>query len=292
MADVEVTRTRHGPFERISLTSTTGGRQFQLSVYRLGDLLIDAGGTRVATALAAALSATPPRRIVLTHHHEDHAGGVAELRRAFGAIPVHAPSPHVGYLEREHELLPYRVFAWGTPEPVGDAVCYDPGAIFEADGVALEAVATPGHTPGHVGFVASVGRARFSLSGDLYVGARPLAGWYESAADDLVRSWRSLAASPTVLLPTHGRVREDGERALLDVAEVIEREAERIVEIARRLGTRDPALVAREAFGPESGFARLTAGEFSHAAFVRSVLDPVRSLPASPIRLLEPGEPG
>src|SRR5512132_4205529 len=111
MSDVAVSRTRHGPFERISLVVPSGDRESQLSVYRLGDLLVDVGGTRVASALIEALRDTPPRRILLTHHHEDHAGGVAALRRAFGAIPVHAPAPYIEYLQATHELPMYRAFA-------------------------------------------------------------------------------------------------------------------------------------------------------------------------------------
>jgi glyoxylase-like metal-dependent hydrolase (beta-lactamase superfamily II) len=281
---VTVTRTQHGPFQRISLVVSRDGRDFQVSVYRLGDLLVDCGSARVAPALAAALRDEPVRRVVLTHQHEDHAGGVAELRRVLGHLPVHAPVDHVPFLRTAPELPPYRVVAWGRPEPIPDAVPYQGGATFEVDGVALEAVPTPGHTPGHMALVVRVNGVRFALTGDLYVGGKPLAAWYESAADDLVRSWRGLAARPTCMLPTHGRVRDDGERALADVAEVVERASEKVLEAAARLGTDDPVLVAAEALGPEAPFARLSRGEFSNAAFARSVLAPVRALPASPVR--------
>ncbi len=280
-----MTRARHGPFERISLAVPTGGRTSQLSVVRVGDLLVDAGSARVAGALVEALRDAPPRRVLLTHHHEDHAGGAMALRRAFGGIPVHAPAPHVGYLAREQALAPYRIAAWGAPEPIPDAIGFEPGAVFEAGRVALEAWSTPGHTPGHAAFVARIEGVRHAVTGDLYVGGRPLPGWYESAADDLLRSWRALADAPTVLIPTHGRVREDGERALADVADWLERTAQEVLDASARLGTRDPGAVAAAAFGPEPPFSRITAGEFSCAAFARSVLEPVRALPASAIEL-------
>ncbi len=284
MDDVSVSRSRHGPFERIVLAAANGKR-VALSVYRLGDLLIDAGGTRVAPALAPVLAADPPRRIVLTHQHEDHAGGVQALRRALGGIPVHAPAAHAALLAEAPPIPAYRAAAWGQPEAIPGAVPYQVGAAFEAAGVTLEAILTPGHTPGHMALVARHRGRRWALTGDLHVGPEPIAGWYESAADDMVASCRRLAVSPLCMLPTHGEVREDGERALGEVADLVERQADRVRQAAGRLGTSDPAAVAREVFGPERSLAALSGGEFSFAAFARSVLDPVRALPATPVRI-------
>jgi glyoxylase-like metal-dependent hydrolase (beta-lactamase superfamily II) len=283
--EISVTRSRHGPFERIVLVARNGTRPVMLSVYRLGDLLVDAGGTRVAPALARALAGDPPRRMVLTHQHEDHAGGVQALRRALGGIPVHAPVAHAAMLAEAAPLPAYRAAAWGRPEPVPDAIPYQPGEVFEAAGVALEAVLTPGHTPGHMALLAREGGRRWGLTGDLYVGPDPRSAWLESAADDLVRSLRTLGARPLFMLPTHGEVRPDGERALGDLADAVEREANRVLEASARLGTAEPAVVAREVFGPERSSAAASEGEFSFAAFARSVLDPLRALPAAPLRV-------
>jgi len=283
--EIAVTRTAHGPFERIVLAASGGRRGAVLSVYRAGDTLFDAGGSRVAPVLVGLLAASPPRRIVLTHQHEDHAGGVATLRRAFGPLPVHAPEAHVELLRGYGHVPDYRGVHWGQPEPVPDAIPYRPGETFQADGVVLEAVSTPGHTPGHMALVTRHGGRRLALTGDLYVTDRPLTAWWESAADDLVRSWRALAAGGSLaMLPTHGEVREDGQRALGEVADLVERAAALVAEASLRLGTRDPAAVAQEVFGPEGDFAHRSGGEFSYAAFARSVLDPVRTLPATPVR--------
>ena len=281
MSSITVTRSRHGPFERIVLAATEG-RKSQLSVYRVGDLLVDTGGTRVSEALVEALRADPPRRILCTHQHEDHAGGVQALRRAFGALPVHVPALHVERLRTFDRVPAYRAQAWGDPEPVPDAQGYHHGARFPAGGVSLEAVETPGHTPGHMAVVARVGGESWALTGDLYVTERPLTAWYESAADDMVRSLRLLAARPGLrALPTHGNALEDGGAAFRAVADLVEREGERVRAAAERLGTVAPAEVARSLYGPETAFAERSGGEFSFAAFVRSVLAPVRDLPAS-----------
>lgn len=284
---VELSRSRHGPFERIHLSSPLGRHAAALSVYRVGDLLIDTGGTRVAAALAEALRDHPPRRIVCTHQHEDHAGAATSLRRAFGAIPVHVPAAHVALLRSFDRVPPYRASHWGNPEPIPDAIGFEEGAVFESGGVALEAVPTPGHTPGHMALVARVGGEQLALTGDLYTGPRPLAAFFESAADDLVRSCRLLAARGPGLrmLPTHGRVRWDGAVAVAEVADLVERHAEAVLAASHRLGTREPSAVARQVFGAEGEMAGASGGEFSFAAFVRSVLDPVRALPATPVRL-------
>src|SRR5690349_7030646 len=95
---IQIQRTRIGPFERIVLNAPDPIKPASLSVYRVGDTLIDSGGTRVAHALVDALRDDPPRRVLLTHQHEDHAGGVGALRRAFGHIPVHAERRYLSLL--------------------------------------------------------------------------------------------------------------------------------------------------------------------------------------------------
>lgn len=279
---VHVERTVHGPFERLSFTFQTPAGRSQHSLYRLGDTLIDAGGTVATGELLALLRARPPRRIVCTHQHEDHVGNVAAIRREFGAIPVFVPRAHVPIVTVTDRVPDYRAMFWGHPEPTGPVEPYDPGAVFEDSHVAIEAVLTPGHTPHHIAFVARAGARTFALTADLYT-SRPLEAWFESAADDMIASLRRLAASGPVVLPTHGRVKDDGAHVLHDMSEWLARERERVEAVAARLGARAPRAVAAALYG-ELGrdFAdEVSGGEISRAGFVRSVLDPVRELPAS-----------
>jgi glyoxylase-like metal-dependent hydrolase (beta-lactamase superfamily II) len=281
---ITIARTRHGPLERIVLTAPGPRHPAAVSVYRLGDLLVDAGGTRFAAALVDALRTAPPRRVVCTHQHEDHVGGVGALRRAFGAIPVHVPRAHLELLRTADGLPRYRAVAWGRPEPITDALPYDPGDRFEVGVTALEARSTPGHTPGHMALVARDARETFAITGDLYT-SRSADGWYESAADDQIRSCRALAAIDALrMLPAHGRVRDDGAAALATLADWVERQAEAILATSARLGTRDCAAVAGALYGPEGDAATRTGGQVSRTSFVRSVLDPVRRLPAPAVR--------
>lgn len=288
---IAVERTVHGPFERLSFSAPARSGRLQHSVYRLGDTLIDTGGTATASVLLPLLAERPPRRIVLTHQHEDHVGNVGAIRRAFGHIPVHAPRAHLPIIAAVAEVPRYRERAFGQPEPTPAAELepYDPGASFSEGSVTLEAVLTPGHTPHHIALCAHVGGEVFALTADLYT-SRPLDAWYESAADDMAASLRRIAAHGDALrvLPTHGRSKDDGARVLAAAADWLDREADAVRADAERLGLRDARALAlaRYASLGEDAMDRLSGGEISRAAFVRSVLEPVRTLPAPPLSLV------
>lgn len=281
---MHVERSTHGPFERLSFTVDTPFGPSQHSLYRLGDTLIDAGGTVAAPVVLRTLAERPPRRIVCTHQHEDHVGNVAAIRRAFGAIPVFVPREHLAIVTAGDRVPEYRALFWGHPEPTGPVEPYDPGAVFEDSGVALTAWPTPGHTPHHIALVARAGADVFALTGDLYT-SRPLAAWYESAADDMIESLRRLAdlGDALVVLPTHGRVKPGGARVLSHMSDWLDREADDVRAAARRLGATDPRQVAAARYADlgDDLHDRVSGGEISRAGFVRSVLDPVRRLPAT-----------
>ncbi len=285
-ASVAVETTVVGPIRRISLTPLAPPHGAQLSVYRVDDVLVDTGSTRVTRALVDALSADPPRRIYLTHQHEDHVGNVAALREAFGALPVYAPRALVDVIAETREVPPYRAAYWGHPLPIAhaDLIPYDPGDAFEASGLRFVAERTPGHTPPHIAFVAESAEAVYALTGDLYA-SRPLDGFYEAAVDDAILSYRRLARHGERLrmLPTHGRIREQGAAVLTEGADWLEREAEDVLAAASELGTCDPVALARARYG-EDPLGAMSEGEMGTAVFVRSVLDPVRALPARPVR--------
>lgn len=75
--------------------------------------------------------------ILLTHHHADHTGGVDELRELTGAR-VYGPA---------RESVPQ------PAEPV------DEGSQLDWRGLRLRVLDTPGHTAGHVSYVAADGRS-------------------------------------------------------------------------------------------------------------------------------------
>jgi len=283
---IQVQRTRLGPIERIHLTAPDRDVPAAQSVYRIGDTLIDSAGTRVTAALIEALRDTPPRRVLCTHQHEDHVGGVPGLRRAFGHIPVYLARPYLPIVREPKRIPPYRVRYWGDAEPIDDAIGFDAGETFEVDGYTLETLDTPGHTPHHITFILRTHDATYACTGDLFTSAKPFVAWYESAADDAIRSCRAVAeVGPDLhMLPTHGRLRgAQSSDALLTLAAALEERAQAVLAAAEQLRTRDYAQLARAVFGGgDAAQARASRNEFAYGNFVRSVLDPVRSLPTTP----------
>jgi hydroxyacylglutathione hydrolase len=79
--------------------------------------------------------------ILTTHHHPDHVGGIADLRRRYGEIPVYGPA---------NETIPERTHALTE----GDTV--------SVLGQRLNVWDVPGHTAGHIAYIG----AGFAFVGD------------------------------------------------------------------------------------------------------------------------------
>lgn len=285
-----VSQQQHGPVNRIELHCRHDNNPIPAvaNVFRIGDTLIDAGFLYAIDDLLAALRPNPPRRIVLTHHHEDHIAALNAIRAEFGEIPILAPRPLVEWIRNAKPVTPYRHYYWGSAEPCPAVEPYDAGDVFVEGNVRIESVETPGHCPHHCGFVVRQGNDMVVLSGDLYIRRKPLIIWHESSAPDAIVSCRMLAAlAPEILLlPNHMAPDAQGSSTLNRQADWIERESERVQHAAEQLGTRDYRQIAAHLYGPPEPFERITQGEITKACFVRSVLDPVRTLP---IEAMAPG---
>lgn len=253
------------------------------SIYRIGDTIIDAGCPLAVDEVVASLAGSPPRRIICTHQHEDHVGAIAALRRAYGEIEVWAPESHIDIIEAAAPVPVYRAFGWGHPIPCSNLLGYTEGMTFDLNGISLVSIGTPGHTPGHLSLVGKKDGQNYLLSGDLFITEKPHSLFFESSTPDRILSCRSLAGYDEArLLPTHGRVRSDGARRLHALADHMARHSERVLTASDTLGTRDVSQLTAHCFESDPNFG-WTGGELSSAALVRSIVDPVADLPATPL---------
>jgi len=140
------------------------------------------------------------QEIVLTHAHPDHVGGLDDVQRRFGPLPVSKlPLPD------EPTGAGWRALADG--DRVG------------TEGATLRAVFTPGHAPDHLCFVLEEEGAVFSGDNVLGVGTTVIPTEGGDLAAYLESLERLLAEAPGRIYPAHGPCIEDGPaklRAYLD----------------------------------------------------------------------------
>lgn len=112
--------------------------------------------------------------ILVTHHHPDHVGGLAELQPLVQG-PIFGPA---------HEAMPV---------PVGKM---SQGMAFELLGLQVRVLDVPGHTAGHIAYVASEpGRAPWLFCGDtLFSGG--CGRLFEGTPAQMQHSLSELAALP------------------------------------------------------------------------------------------------
>jgi glyoxylase-like metal-dependent hydrolase (beta-lactamase superfamily II) len=89
--------------------------------------------------------------ILLTHTHFDHLGAVGPVARATGA-PVYCPKLEQHVLANVMDYVPYAGF--GPFESYDADVLVEGGESLQLAGLDIDVVFTPGHSPGHVTYVA------------------------------------------------------------------------------------------------------------------------------------------
>ncbi|MCU1350101.1 MAG: fold metallo-hydrolase [Acidobacteria bacterium] len=206
--------TRNGPLEIRSITAPNPG-PFTLDgtrTYLIGDSAVLDPGPDIASHVDAILAAQPRLdTILITHRHGDHAPAAVPLKARTGARIV-APR---GVLE-----------AGDVDRRVGG------GEFVDVDGVAIEVIATPGHTNEHVCYLTPEGDL---FSGDTILGEGTTAIFPpDGNMADYLRSLATLRArEPRRIHPAHGRTRDDA-GALIDdyLAHRLERERQVLAAIA------------------------------------------------------------
>lgn len=197
-------------------------------------LLIDPSGTTFQTTLAE-LGITNAERMLFTHHHRDNAPG----------FPI-AENVHVGVPAKEAPWFAEVETFWNDPQYRWHLYNYHPHNLMLADAIrvadtytegaqitwgsaVLTVLETPGHTDGSVTYLIDVDGKRFAFTGDLIYDEGKLWELYSlqkgqqtsdyhgflGARDELKESLEKVRqASPTALIPTHGVVMNDPDKAI------------------------------------------------------------------------------
>lgn len=136
-------------------------------------LVVDPGDAQVVLE-ALARHSLQLQSILVTHHHADHTGGVDALRKATGAA-VYGPA-------RE-----------SIPEPLTRV---SEGDVVRTLGLEFQVLDVPGHTAGHIAFVAEPeGETPILFSGDtLFSGG--CGRLFEGTAAQMLRSLEKMTALP------------------------------------------------------------------------------------------------
>ncbi len=179
----------------------TGTNTFILGTDRVA--IIDPGpdDARHYRALLSAIGGRPVEAILLTHTHRDHSAMVPRLRQASGA-PVWFEGRH--RLSRPRRLFEINAIAGSSDWALTPDRVLRHGERFSVAGVALDAIATPGHCANHMAFGV--------LDGDLLLTGDHIMGWNStlvSSPDGSMRDYfssleRVIALPYRRYLPAHG----------------------------------------------------------------------------------------
>jgi glyoxylase-like metal-dependent hydrolase (beta-lactamase superfamily II) len=200
-----------------------------------GFTLIDTGMSGQAQAIlqAAQKLGLPIVRIVLTHAHVDHVGSLDALHAALPHAQIAISERDARFLSGDKSLDPSEP---QVPLRGGYPVCTTkPTRLLHAgDHIgSLEAIATPGHTPGHLAFLdtrdhAVIAGDAFQTLGGVAVSGTfkllfplpALATWHKGLALESAR--KLLAVQPSVLAVGHGRVLANPQAAMERAIRVME----------------------------------------------------------------------
>lgn len=155
--------------------------------------------------------------IVLTHAHPDHIGGVNQVRKHFGSMPVYKlPWPKEGGLRSPRLENPSASAAHSDtpsdtrPEAHPDSLADGPlevledGDVVETEGAHLRAILTPGHAPDHLCFLLDEEQNLFSGDNVLGIGTTVIPAESGNLGDYMNSLERLLITNPKQIYPAHG----------------------------------------------------------------------------------------
>ena len=151
--------------------------KYSFNTHVVGSVVVDAGTRHAAGRILGALNGTRVTAHAVTHAHADHQGASRELCERLG-VPFWGPADERDALERGDlsAMAPSNVVTrWQLRNWAGPGVPVDRG-LREGDELdaGFVALATPGHSPGHLSFWREEDRTL--VAGDVLFGRHPLTG--------------------------------------------------------------------------------------------------------------------
>ena len=182
------------------LEAPPGSFMTHVMVILIGDgpyILFDAGYPECVPEMlswVAARAGDALQKLVLTHHHFDHAGGAKAACERFG-VRAHAHPLEMDLLKEEQPGLAVSPLEEGETIALGE--------------IRLEAILTPGHSPGHLSFWWEA--ERILLGGDniLLPSTTAVVAPKGNLAAYLQSLERVKKLAPRLIYPGHGPVIED-----------------------------------------------------------------------------------
>lgn len=86
--------------------------------------------------------------ILQSHEHHDHVGGLARVAAALAITPTVNDEVYMVYQTGEQDPRDPQFGTLDPMEPLPSLWTFTPGVAFELDGLVVQSVVTPGHTPG------------------------------------------------------------------------------------------------------------------------------------------------
>jgi hydroxyacylglutathione hydrolase len=166
-------------------------------------LVIDPGGNHEDISRAIDETGLKIKSIILTHGHSDHIASLYEIRDKTGAeVAIHVAD--ADFLEGRGPYSSQFGISYKTPHPP-DRLLYEGDAV-SIEGLTLEVIHTPGHTPGSISLYTS----GIVFTGDTLfrrgIGTTMMPGSNRSQLINSILAKLMRLPDDTVIYPGHGRV--------------------------------------------------------------------------------------
>ncbi len=255
-------------------------------IFRLkeGFLMVDAGlnTDESFNALLKGLSDIGYRiedikKLIISHYHLDHCGLASRLQKMV-SVPVYlheADKRILDFFKKHVEHYPERVWeffhSYGVPEDTMDFITKElhvykalilgptdtlplqDGDTFEIEDGYIQAIYTPGHTPGHMSVFYPEKKIFFGADFILkdewpHGGIYPAIQDYNPIKDYLGSLKRVRQIEPEVIMPSHGEPLYDPIKRINDALNFMTSKIEEIHEILKRRGPLNLAQICDRAF--------------------------------------------